>query len=286
MLDTELNSHFHAWNASAATSMNRMRNIPWILTVFFLSVSVGCQPVEQATPSNKSNQPKMEPSEQLDTPESNSNASKKIKEALQRFESLRSEDPQNAAAKISPTSNGLTDELERCTTKLLELATANPKSDQSFAALQAVCLTHRFGDKRKSAFKQLQTQHLDNPLIGKFCLAQSRNSGPEVEQLIVRVAEKSSNREARALAIYARSKLYNFTRTTQQQFKAGGSQIEEMRKQLPEEIWNYVMNFEYDDKLTRGLLQSLVDDYSDIEIDGQAVKKIATDAIKYLDQTK
>ena len=259
-----------------------------MLLAFFLVVSLGCQTEQQTKPAE---QTKDDSSQQIETtksdapasvPETDSNAAKvsndELKELLEKFGKLATSAPS--------MSGGMPPEMEQCTKQLLELASANPKLDQAFEALQTVCRVHRFGAKRKSAFQQLQTHHLDNPLIGKLCQTQSSNPGPDVERLIVQASEKASDRKARALAIYARSRLYDFSRRTQEQFKSGGEQVEEMRKSMPAETWDYFMNFEYDDKLTRELLQKLLDDYSDVEIDGQEVKKIATDAIKYLDQTK
>lgn len=185
----------------------------------------------------------------------------------------------------SPTVDGkLSPEIEDMTQRMIDLAVNNPKSEGAFEALEFVTNIHSIGPKLFQAFGELQKNHLQNEAIGDICLKQSFNCGPGIEDLMVAVELNATDRVVLAKTIYARSRLYYFSKVNQRQFKQGGKAIEEMKKVMPTETLDYIMNFQPKDDEARALLHTLIEDYADIKIDGQSMKDVANDALKFLDE--
>lgn len=176
----------------------------------------------------------------------------------------------------------LAPEVEQVTEQMLQLAVDNPAAKGAFEALEFVTNIHSVGPKLTRAYAELQKHHLLNQAIGDICMKHSFNCGPGIDELMRSVEQTATDRTVLAKTIYARSRLYYFSKNTRQQFERGGPAIEEMKKLLPAETLNHIMNFQPRDEESRQLLQKLIDDYADIEIDGQSMKNVASDAMKFL----
>ena len=166
---------------------------------------------------------------------------------------------------------------------MLELAIKNPKSDGSFEALEFVTNIHSMGPKLRQAFGELQKHHVLNNAVADICMKHSFNSAPGIEPLMIAVEENATDRVVLAKTMYSRSRLYYLSKATQKSFKAGGPGIEEMKKMMPQEMLDHIMNFQPKDEEARKLLNTLSEQYADIEIDGQSMKDIAGDALRFLD---
>lgn len=178
----------------------------------------------------------------------------------------------------------LAPEVEDITKRMLELAVENPKSGGAFEALEFVTNIHSIGPKLFKAFGELQKHHVLNEAVGDICLKHSFNCAPGVEGLMLAVEKNATDRTVLAKTIYARSRLYYLSKVNQQQFKKGGPGVEQMKKMMPKETLDHIMNFQPKDDEARKLLNTLIDQYSDIEIDGQSMKDVAGEALRFLDE--
>lgn len=140
-------------------------------------------------------------------------------------------------------------------------------------------------EAHEKALDAIFRDHVGTPNFAKACIALSRGKpNDRIADRFEAFIKESDNREARGVASHSLVSMYQMADMLKPNVDADG-----FAEYFGEESCNYIKNFELDSEKMEGLLQSIVDDYADIEIPyGRASKKIGEIAeaslfeIKYL----
>ncbi len=173
--------------------------------------------------------------------------------------------------------------VENFAKQMLAIANQNPNSEASLEALLWVVDALRMGGASREAIRMIGEHHLESKQLGNVCLQLSSCAGPHIEKFLQAVSNGSPHRDVRAIAIYCHSKNLNFTAQLSKLVKEGGPQTESTLEILDQETVDYLLKFTPNRSRMESLLRQVINDYPDVDVNGERLSSVAAQAIEYLE---
>ena len=167
--------------------------------------------------------------------------------------------------------------------QMLAIANQNPDSEASLEALLWVVDASRMGNASREAIRMIGKHHLESKQLSNVCLQLSSFAGLHIEQFLEVVSNGSPHRDVRAMAIYCHSKNLNFTAQLSKLVKEGGPQTESTLEILDQETVDYLLDFTPNRPRMESLLWQVINEYPDVDVNGERLSSVAEQAIVYLE---